>query len=62
MARFIHLVVFNAEMEGYGFPEAAFFDEVKADQLAHKMNRGRMRDPSKFEVLSVEIKDDGEKT
>jgi hypothetical protein len=55
--KFIHLVVFSADYEGYGFPEAAFLKEADADALASKLNRGYSRRSSRYEVLSVEIKD-----
>ena len=56
--RYIHLVTYDAAYEGFGFPEAAFWNERSADLMAARLNRGSKSASSRYEVLSVPIFDD----
>lgn len=55
--KYIHLVVLGVDYQGYGYPEAAFFNEQAAEAFAAKLNGESKSKCSSFEVVSVEIKD-----
>ena len=55
--KYIHLVACFTDHEGYGFPVGAYLSEDKADKKAAKLNKELQDSYSKYEIMSIVIKD-----